>query len=316
MNDKMKKYLVLSIIMALSMCVLAGCSNTAQAPQPAPQPQEETAAPEDEEFVEEEVYVDEEDDQAADDQEDPDEGLGDDLEESEPYEGADPIGKWYTEDYDEEANWANSYVIELTDDGKATCTGWRNKDTGTFSTDGETVTIVFDDCQTDEPGKGFTPVEGFKYTVVMQLNGDDADITIDAPDVISNLTDGKVHRNEGAGDKETALDEEASNDIADGTYVTDEKYKGEISKDGSTITIETSLGHYDKDYNIVKDYDKQTYVFSTSKDCKCVIMQEDVQTSPVAEQIDFINEFLQGNSGLPITLVIKNGEITEISFSS
>lgn len=105
-------------------------------------------------------------------------------------------------------------------------------------------------------------------------------------------------------------------DIADGEYVTDEHYKGTITPDGSKITIETALSQYDKDWNTIPAYDKTTYVFATSKDCKCVIYQEEAEEAPIAEKVDFISEFLKGESGLPITLKIKNNELIEISFSS
>lgn len=104
-------------------------------------------------------------------------------------------GVWLTEGYDVNENWAVSYKIELSDDGKATCEGWRNKDTGTYEMTGDDkVLITFDKCETDSPGEGWVPVEGFKYTVEMIINGDDARIKDNAPDVISNLVDGSVHR--------------------------------------------------------------------------------------------------------------------------
>jgi len=104
-------------------------------------------------------------------------------------------GVWLTEGYDVNENWAVSYKIELSDDGKATCEGWRNKDTGTYEMTGDDkVLITFDKCETDSPGEGWVPVEGFKYTVEMIINGDDARIKVNAPDVISNLVDGSVHR--------------------------------------------------------------------------------------------------------------------------
>ena len=105
-------------------------------------------------------------------------------------------------------------------------------------------------------------------------------------------------------------------DIADGTYITDETYIGDLSAEGETLAIETALSHYDDDWNLVPDYEKRTYVFTTSKDCKCVIFTEDKEEAPIAEKVEFINEFLEGNSGLPITLVIKNNELVEIQFSS
>ena len=104
-------------------------------------------------------------------------------------------GVWYTEGYDETENWACSYKIDLSEDGKATCVGWRNKDSGTYEVKGDNkVLITFDKCETDSPGEGWVPVKGYKYTVEMTINGNDADIKISAPDVISNLENGPVHR--------------------------------------------------------------------------------------------------------------------------
>lgn len=111
------------------------------------------------------------------------------------YQASGAVGTWLTEDYDEVNNWAGSYKIELTDDGKATCTGWRNRDTGHYAIkDDNHVLIKFNYCETDSPEGGWMPVRDFTYTIDMTINGDDAQIKIDAPDVISNLSDGKVHR--------------------------------------------------------------------------------------------------------------------------
>lgn len=104
-------------------------------------------------------------------------------------------GLWYTEDYDEYNNWATSYRLDLGRDGIASCFGYRNKDIGTYKITGEnTVLITFDHCEIDAPGEGWIPVDGFVYTIEMTIDGDDAAIKIDAPDVITNLTDGVVHR--------------------------------------------------------------------------------------------------------------------------
>ena len=228
-------------------------------------------------------------------------------------------GTWYTDGYDEENNYAMSYKIELTSDGKASCTGYRNKDTGTYSVNGNIVTITFDHCETDTPGEGFSIVNGFTYTINMTVNGDDAEIVINAPDTISNLENGTIHRKSdiiGKNSETKEGDEGEGSIIKDGEYITDAVYKGDISSDGATISIETALSHYDDNWNTIQDYEKRVYVLSTSKDCKCVIYQEEKEEYPVSEQVQFINEFLEGNSELPITLKIKNGEITEIGFSS
>ena len=104
-------------------------------------------------------------------------------------------GIWYTEGYDEYNDWASSYFIDLSPDGSALCLGYRNKDTGTYEMiNKNTALITFDHCEIDSPGEGWVPVEGFVYTIEMTIDGNDATIKIDAPDVITNLTDGVLHR--------------------------------------------------------------------------------------------------------------------------
>lgn len=53
-----------------------------------------------------------------------------------------------------------------------------------------------------------------------------------------------------------------------------------------------------------------------SDKCKCVTYNETVKEEKVADRIDYISEFLEGKSGLPITLKLKNNELVEIAFSS
>ncbi len=102
--------------------------------------------------------------------------------------------------------------------------------------------------------------------------------------------------------------------IADGEYVTDEEYKGELSADGKTMTITTALSEF---VNSPKpSYPKQTYVITVADSCKCVEYQEDVTTSSFFDKMDLIKDFLEGRSGLPITLKFKNNELVEIMFSS
>ncbi|MCR5301782.1 MAG: hypothetical protein K6E49_05025 [Lachnospiraceae bacterium] len=102
--------------------------------------------------------------------------------------------------------------------------------------------------------------------------------------------------------------------IADGEYVTDEEYKGELSADGKTMTITTALSEFVNSPS--PTYPKQTYVFTVSDSCKCVEMQEDVIESSFFDKKDLISDFLEGLSGLPITLTFKNNELVEIMFSS
>lgn len=305
----MKSKIVMTLVMSACFIALSGCNKSAKEAPAAP-PEEDIYPYEEDEFIdyEEDEYYPE--DEYYEDEDTPVEKA------EEPQDYSVAAGVWYTDGYDEENDWASSYKIELSDDGKASCTGWRNKDTGTYKITGaDKVLITFDKCEMDSPGEGFAPVEGFTYTIEMSLKGDDAQIKIDAPDVISNLSDGTVHRKSESAKAEEG-DEGEAVEITDGEYITDEKYKGDISADGATLTIETALSHYDKDWKVVRDYDKRTYVFTTSKKCKCVIYQEEKEEYPVAKQIKFINEFLEGNSGLPITLKIKNNELVEIGFSS
>ncbi len=227
-------------------------------------------------------------------------------------------GKWYTEGYDETDNWAMSYCLELKEDGTATCVGYRNKDAGTYvETGADSVLITFDKCEVDETGVGFKPVDGFTYTVEMTVNGDDATIKIDAPDVISNLEDGKVSRKagEGAGSAAAAEGDEGEGvQIADGEYVTDSEYTGELSADGKTMTITTAL--YEFVNSPSPSYEKRTYVLNVSDSCKCTQITEDEKVTSFFESMDLINDFLEGKSGLPITLTIKDNELVGIMFSS
>lgn len=196
----MKKYLVFLTVAAMAISMMAGCGKTAEAP--APEDQEEDLYLEEDDYDFEDEDLEDYEDEDADDKEEEnsdDEGDIDDAFAQKWKEQEDrAVGVWYTDGYDEENNWAGSYKIELTDDRKATCTGWRNKDTGTFAAHGDDgVLITFDHCETDGPGEGFKTVEGFKYTIELTPNGDEATIKIDAPDVISNLEDGTVHRQGG-----------------------------------------------------------------------------------------------------------------------
>ncbi len=102
--------------------------------------------------------------------------------------------------------------------------------------------------------------------------------------------------------------------IADGEYVTDDEYEGELSADGKTMTITTALSEF---VNSPKPkYPKQTYVINVADSCKCVEVQEESTTSSFFDKMDLIKDFLKGKSGLPITLKFKNNELVEILFSS
>ncbi|MBO4903590.1 MAG: hypothetical protein J5367_00040 [Lachnospiraceae bacterium] len=105
-------------------------------------------------------------------------------------------------------------------------------------------------------------------------------------------------------------------EVADGSYLTDETYSGYITDNGDMIVITTALNHENENWETVLDYKKQEYRFPVSSDCKCVVFTEDREENPVTERIEFINEFLKGNSGLPINLKIENGKVEEIGFSS
>ncbi|MCR5487411.1 MAG: hypothetical protein K6F35_07745 [Lachnospiraceae bacterium] len=102
--------------------------------------------------------------------------------------------------------------------------------------------------------------------------------------------------------------------IADGEYVTDEEYTGELSADGKTMTITTALSEFVNSPS--PTYPKQTYVINVSDSCKCVQFQEDKKETSFFDSMDLIKDFLTGKSGLPITLVFKNNELVEIQFSS
>ena len=107
----------------------------------------------------------------------------------------DAVGVWYTDGYDETENWSGSYKITLNEDGSAICEGWRNSDRGSYKkvSDSE-VLITFNECKVDYPGEGWVLEDGFVYTISLRMNNDTGNITIDAPDVISNIEDGTVYK--------------------------------------------------------------------------------------------------------------------------
>ncbi len=103
-------------------------------------------------------------------------------------------------------------------------------------------------------------------------------------------------------------------DIADGEYITDAEYEGELSADGKVMTITTALSEYVNSPS--PKYPKQTYVINVSDSCKCIEFQEETTESSFFDKMDLVKDFLEGKSGLPITLVFKNNELVEIQFSS
>lgn len=158
-----------------------------------------------------------------------------------------PVGKWYTEDYDEDDNWANSYVIELKEDGTATCSGYRNRDTGTYeSVRAGKVRITFDFCETDEPDAGWVAAEGYSYTIDMTIDGDDALIKIDAPDAISNLEDGIVHRNKADDSDDKDGSDRSSKSRSKGKAKTGKKIEFTTTDfDGKKITSEELFAEHE-----------------------------------------------------------------------
>ncbi|MBQ6441889.1 MAG: hypothetical protein IJJ13_04780 [Lachnospiraceae bacterium] len=125
---------------------------------------------------------------------------------------------------------------------------------------------------------------------------------------LSTVTDSKADTSDSEGDAGEGVA------IADGEYVTDEEYEGELSADGKTMTITTALWEF---VNSPKpSYPKQTYVITVADSCKCVEVQEETKTSSFFDKMDLIKDFLEGQSGLPITLKFKNNELVEIMFSS
>ena len=212
----MKRGMIFITVAALGLSILTGCSSTAEVAAPDSEQEEDLYFDEDEffdDYEDAEDYPEEDADDADDNaKEDANNNTKENADDGEDYDIDDAfaqkwkdqedraVGVWYTDGYDEENNWDSSYKIELTNDRKAYCTGWRNKDTGTFAAYGDdAVLITFDHCETDSPGEGFKTVDGFKYTIELTPNGDDAKIKIDAPDVISNLEDGTVHRKSAGG---------------------------------------------------------------------------------------------------------------------
>ena len=327
--NSMKKVLAVLISSILGVSILAGCTVTIDPGKDADEKIDIRVVGEEDSAEAAEAEEDEEEVQAA--EADEKEAETDETDEEEPEkitrsvvksskDNSFAVGTWYTEDYDEDENWALSYRIELTEDGKASVIGWRNKDAGTYEVKGDdTVVLTLDDCRTSSFHNDYKKEIAYSYSIEMKIDGDDAEIKVDAPEVISNLADGTVHRKKAAS-RMASSDEEGDEgegvDIKDGTYLTDEEYKGELSSDGKTMTITTALNHEDKNWNLVQDYEKRTYVFTVSDKCKCVVLAEDREEGSFFDNLDLIGEFLEGKSGLPITLTIKNNEVTEILFTS
>ena len=295
----MKRVLLTGVIaVAASLCMLAGCGQTAMA---------ETSLPANEEV---QSVVEEPDTELAE----ADDGYVDSATEFDPESAEFAVGTWYTDGYDVDGNWAMSYAIELYPDGGASCVGYRNQDSGYYEVVGDNeVLITFDYCETDTPDGGMQVVDDYVYYVTMTIDGDDAQIKVDAPDVISNLEDGAMYRGDAAAT--TGSVEPENVDLPDGEYFTEEVYKGEISPDGTMLTIDTALGHYDDQWQFVTDYEKASYTFPVAKNCQCVIYEEEKYESPFSEKMEFVSEMLEGNSGLPIQLIIKNNELVGMTFS-
>ncbi len=193
MNKYLKRSMVILFATVFCMSILSGCSKKEEAVLPD-LPEEEYY---DDEYYEEEFVEDDLDEEYYEDEDYAEEPEEEVKETADTKEAGDVscVGKWYTEDYDETENWANSYCLELKEDGTAICQGYRNRDSGKYEVKGpDKVLITFDFCETDEPDAGWVAAEGYKYTIDMTINGDDATIKIDAPDVSSNLTDGAMHR--------------------------------------------------------------------------------------------------------------------------
>ena len=244
-----------------------------------------------------------------------DEEVVDTTDETAVAEQESPVGTWYTDGYDIDNNWENSYTIELYANGSASCIGWLNDDIGTYTVEPPNKAIIlFDKCRTySEGGEGLVPAQdGYSYTVEMIYKGDKAEIKKTAPDNNSHLKDGGIYRVARESEPNTV----SGTSVADGVYVTDTQYVGDITSDGSSVAVNTALNHYDENGNLVEDYAKDVYTFFTSKKCKCVIMQEEVEEYPIAGQTEFIENFLNGNTGLPVTLIIEGGRLTELQFSA
>ncbi len=311
MKKELRSFIVMILAAVLCIGLVTGCSNGEVTYEAGPVEEEFS----EEEFLEEEPYEEEifEEDEYFEEEPEEEDIAEEETGDSSDTEGGSPVGKWYTDGYNADDNWALSYCLELKEDGSATCEGYRNKDKGTYEDKGDgSVLITFDKCEVDEAGDGYKEVDGFVYTIDMTVKGDEASIKIDAPDVISNLEDGTLHRDNATAAKEG--DEGEGVEIADGEYVTDSEYTGELSEDGKTMTITTALSEFVNSPS--PSYEKRTYVFNVSDSCKCVIIRDEEKETTFAESMDLIKDFLEGKSGLPITLTFKDNELVQILFTS
>ena len=136
MNIKIKMMIMIAAVTGI--CMVTGCKKTPEAEEPY-----------DEEMYIDEGYIDEYEeeypDEYYDDEDYPQEEAEDKAQAENDTVATDTAvaaETWYTEGYDEDSNWAGSYKIELTPDGKASCIGWRNKDTGTYEISGQNKAII------------------------------------------------------------------------------------------------------------------------------------------------------------------------------
>jgi hypothetical protein len=102
----------------------------------------------------------------------------------------------------------------------------------------------------------------------------------------------------------------------DGSYSTDREFDAEISDDLAALSIDTSFGHYNENWNYITDYEKSLYTIPISSECIVRIMEAETYTYSLNEKIDFVKKWVEVGNGMGFSIAIENGEIVEFIFSS
>ena len=109
------------------------------------------------------------------------------------------IGDWYSDMFDEENNWSQSYKTTFHEDGTVEHAGWRNRDKGTYEISGDKTHIIayFNENYLDMPGQGYMMQNGYEYTATYWIDGNKLMVTFSDEfydKMISNAMEGTLYR--------------------------------------------------------------------------------------------------------------------------
>lgn len=276
MKNRLYRLIALLIAGILCMGVLTACKDEAKtSPEPVSEPQADPGDLEDEEYYEDEDEFIEEEDTAE-----PEEVTED---EDEPEEDA------------ADSELSNDEIVELAKKHS----GAPDAELDQVLDNGNLYIHLYEDMEDHTATLDWYEIDP-KTLKGTNFEGEAVDLS-EAASAGTDSSDAEGDEGEGVA-------------IADGEYVTDEEYEGELSADGKTMTITTALSEFVNSPE--PSYPKQTYVITVADSCKCVEVQEETKESSFFDKMDLIKDFLKGQSGLPITLKFKNNELIEILFSS